>query len=65
MHKILITLDKNLLIRLDEEIKRLGHGSNRAGYLRTACEKYLDLTRGVSNRIRKRQLTKELENEAV
>lgn len=60
MEKILISLDKNLLLRIDKETQRLGHGSNRSAYIREACEFYLDTKRGIKNKILKSKIEKEL-----
>lgn len=60
MEKILISFDKNLLIRIEEELKRTGHGATRSGFVREACEKYLDIRRGIANRIRRKQLASEV-----
>lgn len=60
MEKILISIDKNLLFRIDKECERLGHGSKRSGYIRDACEFYLDTTRGIKNKLLKSKLEKEL-----
>lgn len=65
MEKILIVVDKNLLTRIDEELARVGLGSNRSAFIRTACEKHLTFLRGVQNSIRKKELSREFGNESV
>lgn len=61
MEKVLVSLDKNLLTRLDEEVSRLGHGASRSGFITEALEYYLMTKRGFKN-IRRKQ---ELKNEAL
>ena len=61
MEKVLITVDKNLLTRLDEQLERVGVGSNRSGLIRDACEYYLDLKRGIKNKLRKKEISLELQ----
>jgi hypothetical protein len=56
MKKILIYIDENLLIRIDENVKIIGLGANRSAFIRQSCETFLDLKKGFSNRIRKREL---------
>lgn len=57
MGKVLIIVDTNLLTRIDEHIDKAGgYGKNRSAFIREACEYYLTIKHGISNKIRKRQL---------
>lgn len=57
---IAVSIDKNLLIRVDEHVKRIGAGSSRSGLIHDALECYLDIHRGINNRIRRKQIYNEL-----
>lgn len=61
MEKILITMNKNLLTRLDELVAKLGHGSNRSAFISEALEYYLLQKKGIMNIIRKKRLNHDLD----
>jgi len=60
MERILITVNKNLIIRVDEYIERVGCGSTRSAFFREAAEYYLTIKRGLLNIRRKKKLKDEL-----
>jgi len=54
--RVLISIDLNLLTRVDEYVKSNGMGANRSGFFRDAGEYYLNIKKGIMNKIRKKQL---------
>lgn len=65
MERILITIDKSLLQRIDEYIASIGSGSTRSGFIRDASEYYLRLETGVRGIVRKRELDRLYKDEKV
>lgn len=61
MKKILITIDENLLSRMNEYVNTLGHGCNQSAFIREALEYYLTNKTGIKNIIKRRRLSHELE----
>lgn len=57
---ICVTLNTNLLTRIDEYVQERGIGSNRSALLTAAAEMYLMEKKGFHNIRRKKQLENEL-----
>lgn len=60
--RVLITVDRNLLTRIDEYISHPERGIKRSTFIRNCCEYYLDIKLGVKNRLRRRELDEKICN---
>jgi hypothetical protein len=57
---VLISIDQNVLQRVDEYVQEIGMGSNRSAFLAEAADYYLTIRRGIKN-IRRRKILNEVD----